>query len=320
MDIKEVKCNLAEFRALVDHSDGVIFTGGPDIPPTLYKEETRFTTRVKDPYRHYFEISFLSHLLSKSQNKPLLDDREEYLVLGICLGMQSINVACGGTLYQDILSDIYGLNTIEQACKIKATNKLHRNPYAQLNSGSNLGHGVLHFLKFTEHAPKILVSGSKPISVLSSHHQAIKRLGKNLEVFATSADGKVIEGIVHTRYPNVIGIQFHAEKRVLWDQTIEYCEKDPRCGRNYIADKVRACPQCIDFHRRFWDTISKRLIQSVKRHFSQSVIIGANAYQNIADQYKYGCYYVSACTPTYPVGPCMVSTERTCSAYYKYTL
>jgi putative glutamine amidotransferase len=86
------------FMKLFEASKGVIFFGGPDIPPAIYGEPTSTMTVITDPHRHYMEISFLFHLLGGNQDTlfvPLLARNPGYCILGICLGMQSINVARG---------------------------------------------------------------------------------------------------------------------------------------------------------------------------------------------------------------------------------
>jgi putative glutamine amidotransferase len=99
-----------QFKAIVNSSDGIIFTGGMDIPPALYGEKQLLLTEATTPVRNNYELSFLFHLLGGSQDPkfvPFLESRKDYVVLGICLGCQTMNVACGGTLYQDIPSQIY---------------------------------------------------------------------------------------------------------------------------------------------------------------------------------------------------------------------
>ena len=101
----------AQFRQLVQGSQGALFMGGPDIPPALYKEPVHLLTSVTDPYRHYVEISYLFHLLGgirMQPGNPFWKTIVNYLISGICLGMQSMNVATGGTMVQDIPTEMYG--------------------------------------------------------------------------------------------------------------------------------------------------------------------------------------------------------------------
>ncbi|MBN1819593.1 MAG: gamma-glutamyl-gamma-aminobutyrate hydrolase family protein, partial [Prolixibacteraceae bacterium] len=97
-----------DFKTIFDNSIGIFFFGGPDIPPAVYGEENTLSV-VTDPGRHYFESSLLFHLLGGFQDKdfaPLLENNPNYFITGFCLGMQTLNVATGGTLIQDIPAEI----------------------------------------------------------------------------------------------------------------------------------------------------------------------------------------------------------------------
>ncbi|HNX96579.1 MAG TPA: gamma-glutamyl-gamma-aminobutyrate hydrolase family protein [Candidatus Aminicenantes bacterium] len=113
----------AQFRDLVAVSDGLLLPGGADMPPALYGEPTGLLTNPTTPRRSMFEVSFLFQLLGGSRNpgfSPLLARRPSYLVLAICLGCQSLNVAAGGTMVQDIPREIYGLETAEEVLALGA--------------------------------------------------------------------------------------------------------------------------------------------------------------------------------------------------------
>lgn len=80
-------------------------------------EKTRFiTTEIIEQIRHW-EISFMVHLIGGSQNHevtPLLEQNPDFTIMGICLGMQIMNIAAGGSLYQDIPAQIYGVEFCEE--------------------------------------------------------------------------------------------------------------------------------------------------------------------------------------------------------------
>ena len=100
----------AILKRVFENSIGVFFFGGPDIPPGVYGEKNTLSV-VTDPQRHYFETTFLFQLLGGYWNEyfePFLKEKPKYMVTGFCLGMQTMNVATGGTLIQDIPSEIYG--------------------------------------------------------------------------------------------------------------------------------------------------------------------------------------------------------------------
>lgn len=280
MEIVAIDCDLsaatvfgsngctAEFERLFQESDGIFFTGGPDIPPGLYGQQTRLTTVIGDPPRHLFEISFLSHLLlgdKKAKRKALLDSRPAYMVVGLCLGMQTMNVATGGTLWQDIPSQIYGLRSLEAYDKLKPKLR-HRSAQAQLSPGAEVGWGNLHPVQFRDHplSRKLLPDFKNPVLIFSLHHQAAHKLGHGLRALATTTDGRVIEALVHKRYPAVLGVQFHPEKRIVYDKTITYRAKEGDPVKNFAAQAMGADERAMGFHRRFWEVVSGWLIDSAR--------------------------------------------------------
>jgi len=99
--LKEIDGNLNEtnifqknscsdgFYTIFKESDGIIFFGGPDFPPSIYGQKTSLLTNITNPHRHYHELSFLFHLLGGSQDdnfRPYLEENPDYLVWGFCLG------------------------------------------------------------------------------------------------------------------------------------------------------------------------------------------------------------------------------------------
>lgn len=214
---KNNDCSI-DFEKIFNGSKAIIFFGGPDMPPACYGDSTSLLTVITDPNRHYLELSFLYHLLGGYQDSafnPLLKQNPKYTILGICLGMQSINVATGGKLYQDIPTELYGLRTVESVLAAEA-NAQHRNYYNNFATDTGLIWGSFHQVNFVEEPFKTMVTSNTSPFVLSSHHQCIKRVGKDLKVAAYSMDGKIIEAITHTKFPNVLGVQFHPEPPILY--------------------------------------------------------------------------------------------------------
>jgi len=255
----------AHFKQLFNESEGVIFFGGPDIPPVLYKEETHPATIVTDPYRHYFEASFLYHLLGGYQNndyKGLLEENSNYFIFGICLGMQTMNIATGGTLIQDIPSEIFSSNESKGLQHLNQ-NEIHRNFYPKMSHHKNKGlaGSYFHNVTFKDYFFPDLVEVDPNIQPLvnSYHHQAVEKLGKGFKVGATSTDGKIIEAVFHAHYPNVFAVQFHPERSQFYLNTKQY-QFSPQSEKCYLSD-------CIDeksmaFHINFWQAINN-LIQEL---------------------------------------------------------
>jgi putative glutamine amidotransferase len=253
------------FKRLFDHSAGIFFFGGPDIQPELYKEKKQYAV-VTDPSRHLFEISFLFQLLGGKQNEQFaafLREKPNYFVSGFCLGLQSMNVATGGTLTQDIPAQTYHKMNAEETLKLKKE-QLHRNYWQETSSDTLLMGISFHHIQYTAHPfflEKVKADKNFNPLVLSSHHQAIDELGKDLIVTATSMDDQVIEGIQHRLYPNVFAVQFHPEVPYLYHEgeKLKFAPEDtPRSYYEIIGDQSR------EFHRKYWLTISKAIKASIK--------------------------------------------------------
>jgi putative glutamine amidotransferase len=253
------------FKKLFDHSVGIIFFGGPDIQPELYKQENLHSV-VTDPNRHLFELSFLFHLLGGKQNTgfaPLLESKPGYMVTGFCLGLQSMNVATGGTLTQDIPAQTYKKKNADEIVKMRK-DQLHRNYWQEISKDTVLMGINFHPIQFTAH-PFFLktVKAERSVHplVLSSHHQSIDELGKDLIVTATSMDEKVIEGIHHRIFPNVFAVQFHPEVPALYKEgkKLKFAPEDtPKSFFEILSPADR------DFHLKYWETISNA-VKSAER-------------------------------------------------------
>jgi len=256
----------AEFEKLFKDADGVVFFGGPDILPGLYGEKTSLLTRVEDPYRHYLELSFVFHLLGGYQDKsftPLLASRPDFPVVGFCLGGQTLNAGTGGTLTQDIWSEVYGLSTFEDVIAL-GPDAWHTNPFSRLFPWEMFTgyfyHPILFTPKGADFCRKIGIEPEAAPLVFSAHHQQAEKLGKGFEVIATSTDGKVTEAIAHRRYPNVLAVQFHPEAWVNYHPTIRVRftpeDKEPKG----LKDNLEAHPPTMEFHRKLWAWIAGKWV------------------------------------------------------------
>ncbi len=147
--------------------DGLLLCGGGDIEPSFYNEENSRSVRI-DTDRDKREFDLLEKFI-----------KEKKTILGICRGLQVINVFFGGTLFQDIPNHSSDDNMVT----------IH-NVSVKKNS----------FL-YSFYGEDIIVN--------SYHHQAIKVLGQNLSVIAQSEN--IVEGIVHETLP-IMALQFHPER------------------------------------------------------------------------------------------------------------
>lgn len=249
-----------DFRQVFKGSEGVIFFGGPDIPPAIYGEKTNLLTEITDYHRHTFETSFLFHLLGGYQDEhyvALMEQKPGYVILGICLGMQTLNVATGGTLVQDIPTEIYNQKTAEQVLA-SDTDARHRNYNNNLGTDDEEIWGQFHRINclLPERLQPFLTGSDKNPVVLSSHHQAAGRIGKGLLVAATSMDGKIVEALVHEKYPNVIGFQFHPEPSFLYqsDNKIHLLPNQP--AKDSFIDLYGGAKGEV-FNRNVWKWIGQ---------------------------------------------------------------
>jgi len=170
--------------------DGFVFQGGSDLAPGAYGEEPIGKWKG-DPHRDRYELKLMDFAIKNS--KP---------VLGICRGFQLMNAYFGGTLYQDIAT---------------------QNPKASDHRSAELYDTIKHRIHFVEdgYLAKVYKGAEHP-HVNTVHHQAVKDLGNDLVVYATS-DDNLIEAFGFTKElpGKVIGVQWHPEfSHTLGDEVI----------------------------------------------------------------------------------------------------
>ena len=167
---------------VLDTLDGILFSGGGDIDPSVWNEERHPEAGGFDQERDDFELQAVPKVVARDM--PML---------GICRGIQSINVALGGTLYQDIPSQLPG--SLE-----------HR----QHKAGKMRGERS-HTVTITgEDNPLFQIHGSAEIETNSFHHQALNAVPADAEVIARTSDG-VIEAIWLPKMTFGLAVQWHPE-------------------------------------------------------------------------------------------------------------
>jgi putative glutamine amidotransferase len=164
---------------LVEHFDGILIPGGPDIDPSMYGREPHLGLGPTWPELDRFEIAVVRAAVERGI--PLL---------GICRGNQVLNVAHGGTLYQHLPDE-------------PGTNLPHRK--------AEVGHPiVMHEVRIEPGSKLARALGVERAEVNSYHHQAPWEIGRGLKPSAWAPDG-IVEGLEARGDGYVIGVQWHAE-------------------------------------------------------------------------------------------------------------
>jgi len=167
--------------------DILLMIGGEDVAPAYYGEKPIPELGEVNAQRDTFEMALLKEAVK--QHKP---------ILGICRGLQIINVFFGGTLYQDLPSQ-YADHSVNHS------------------SGSRIFKAV-HGIKIAKDSRLYQVIQIDSIGVNSAHHQAVKDLAPGFRVAARCTDG-VVEAIESDKYP-VAAVQFHPERISVGDEPV----------------------------------------------------------------------------------------------------
>ncbi|MHA8111243.1 gamma-glutamyl-gamma-aminobutyrate hydrolase family protein [Lactobacillaceae bacterium Melli_B4] len=186
-------------KELIDEVDGLIIKGGIDVNPELYHQVALETTDAPDNDRDAAEFTALKE--STSNGKP---------VLGICRGMQAINVFFGGSLYQDIY-----------------TQAPNRNHLLNHTADWDRGYFPTHMVNVDSNSYLAKSIGTRTL-INSRHHQAVNQVGEGLKIVARADDG-IVESI-EGKNGLIQGVQWHPEN--LW-------EKDPKqekLFKNFFAN------------------------------------------------------------------------------------
>ncbi|WP_407080301.1 gamma-glutamyl-gamma-aminobutyrate hydrolase family protein [Candidatus Contubernalis alkalaceticus] len=170
--------NIENIKEILSFFDGIILSGGGDPDPFIFGEEPVFGQGKIEPPRDYLELILAEEALNL--NLP---------ILGICRGMQMINLAAGGSIYQDIgLRKKKNIKHMQDAPRWYPTHKVYITPHSRLAS----------------------IFDQESHRVNSFHHQGINKLGKGLISCAYASDG-LVEALEGTGENLVMGVQWHPE-------------------------------------------------------------------------------------------------------------
>lgn len=173
-----------ELEQLAKMCDGFLFTGGHDVSPELYSEKSVNDSVICCKDRDEMESWYLKYAISS--DKPLL---------GICRGIQFINAALGGTLYQDLPT--------QHSSEIDH----HQKPPYDIS---------VHTVSIVKDSPLGKLLDTEQLSVNSYHHQAVKDLSPRLKAMAISTDG-LIEAVFMPEHRFLWAVQWHPEFSYLTD-------------------------------------------------------------------------------------------------------
>jgi putative glutamine amidotransferase len=177
----------ADVEAALAGIDGLLLTGGNDVAPSRYGETPHPTVVDAEPGRDEFELKLVAG--ARARNLP---------IFAICRGVQLLNVACGGTLVQDIPSQVAG--ALPHSLEVPPHEPYSLAHEVWLDKGTLLSKLMGERLSDTDDA----------CEVNSRHHQAVKQTAPGLVVSATAPDG-VIEAIEDPAASFCLGVQWHPE-------------------------------------------------------------------------------------------------------------
>jgi len=185
----------ARLRAIFERLDGLILSGGGDISPELYGEESSGLLWGVDVRRDRTELVLARWALA--DRLPLL---------AICRGVQVLNVAARGTLVQDIPTQVPGALSHSSPVAGRPVPEVAHT--VEVVAGSRLA-----ALAGAGSQPVESLAGARELGVNSAHHQAVKDVGDGLVVTARAPDG-VVEGVEASDHPFCVGVQWHPEVMV----------------------------------------------------------------------------------------------------------
>ncbi|HEU5163079.1 MAG TPA: gamma-glutamyl-gamma-aminobutyrate hydrolase family protein [Thermoanaerobaculia bacterium] len=166
-----------EAAAVVGRADALLLVGGNDCDPALFGEEPHPSIELIDPRRQRSDLALAA--AARRAGLP---------TLGICLGMQIMNVAAGGTLIQDIPSQVGG----------------------RIPHGGESSDRARHAVTVDEGSRLAALIGAGRHDVNSTHHQAVRAAGSGIALTAVADDG-VVEALEDPAHPFYLGVQWHPE-------------------------------------------------------------------------------------------------------------
>jgi len=180
--------SLAQAALVLQRVDGLLLSGGGDVDPALYGKKPHPRLGRVDRRRDEFEIALAREALER-----------DVPILAICRGQQLLNVATGGTLLQDIPSELEGASE-------------HDAPGGRRRRS--------HVVELLPHTRLRAILGRDTVAVNSFHHQAVDRVGRGLTTAGRCPDDGVVEALEARGRRFVVAVQWHPES--FWDQPVSF--------------------------------------------------------------------------------------------------
>jgi len=170
----------ADIDLIIRHINGLLLSGGQDVHPRFFGEEPHAAIGRVNPYRDEMELALYRQAVKAGMP-----------VFGICRGIQLMNIALGGDIYQDLKAQAGGQGLI---CHNQPAPKQHGFHSVYIEEGTRLRQ----------------ILGAGMIYANTFHHQAVRRLAPGLRIAAKTSDG-VIEAIEDSNHSFLLGVQWHPE-------------------------------------------------------------------------------------------------------------
>ena len=180
----------SDLESVLNRLDGIVLIGGDDYSPSLYGESIHPSVEVMDSQRETFDLALINHLMKKP----------DMPVLGLCGGVQLMNIAFGGSLIQDIATELPD-----------STVKHRGEPGWKAKDW--------HEVQFQKGSKLIEIYKKQRLNVPTAHHQGLKAIGKGLQSSAVTDDG-VVEALEATSHRFMIGVQWHPERDLVGNQPL----------------------------------------------------------------------------------------------------
>jgi putative glutamine amidotransferase len=210
--VAPASCDEAMLRHIYECLDGVFLTGGGDIDPSCYGARREPRCGPSDALRDWIDLTLARWAFR--DGKPLL---------GVCRGIQALNVACGGALYQDLGEE--RSSGLKHDCFCTAAFPPDH---------------IAHAVRLSRRSRLAEVLGSDEVQVNSRHHQGLRELGLGLVATAYAPDD-LIEAVEGTNGTYLVGVQWHPEDLVASSPAMRRLFDDfVDAARSFAAEPRRA--------------------------------------------------------------------------------